>query len=295
MTYFKVSITTILFSLFFMASLFSNAQTNEPKLPSHFFPKSADKPEVLLVGTFHFGYPGQDAHKTAEDKKIDILSDEKQKEIEELVEYIARFKPTKIAVEAGKNTGYLMHRKAEVEAGNEKPKRQEIDQLAFRLMNQFGLDTLYGTDARGMISDIAELEGGEPYLENIMAEYDWKSDSPLSKAYTEYYEYIDDVKLEFSLLEVFKYMNTNEFINYMHGAYTVGDFKLDDYKGADALAMLWYSRNIRIFRNIQQINATADDRVLVLYGAGHIPILKQLFECSPEFDVVEFGDLSLEN
>ena len=184
-----------------------------------------------------------------------------------------------------------MHRKAEVGAGNEKPRRQEIDQLAFRLMNQFNLDTLYGTDARGMISDIAELEGGQPYVKNIMEEYDWKSDSPMSKAFSKLYQYMDEVTLNHSLLDVFKFMNTNEAINYMHGAYTVGDFKLDDNKGADALAMLWYSRNLRIFKNIQEIGATSDDRVLVLYGAGHVPILKQLFECSPEYDVVEFGEL----
>ena len=35
-----------------------------------------DRPQahVLLVGTFHFGYPGLDAHKTAETDQVDVLS-----------------------------------------------------------------------------------------------------------------------------------------------------------------------------------------------------------------------------
>ena len=67
-------------------------------------------PQVLLVGTFHFGYPGLDTHKTAEEHKVDINSPQRQKEVEALVDYIARFKPTKIMVETGANTGFLMER-----------------------------------------------------------------------------------------------------------------------------------------------------------------------------------------
>jgi len=84
MTYFKFSIPTILVSFFLMTSFFANGQSNPIKSPAEFFPKKGERPDVLLVGTFHFGYPGQDAHKTAEDKKVDILSEQKQKEVEEL-------------------------------------------------------------------------------------------------------------------------------------------------------------------------------------------------------------------
>ena len=37
----------------------------------------------------------------------------------------------------------------------------------------------------------------------------------------------------------------------------------------------WYARNLRIFVNLTRIIATPDDRVLVLYGSGHIPLLAQ--------------------
>jgi hypothetical protein len=54
--------------------------------------------------------------------------------------------------------------------------------------------------------------------------------------------------------------------------------------------MYWYSRNLRIFRNIQNIS-TPEDRVMVLFGAGHMSILKNLFECSPEYDLLKFNGL----
>lgn len=51
------------------------------------------------------------------------------------------------------------------------------------------------------------------------------------------------------------------------------------------------NRNIRIFRKIQQITTSPKDRILVLFGFGHIQLLKYFFECAPEFKLVKFGDL----
>lgn len=68
------------------------------KSPSSFFPE--EKPQVLIVGTFHFNYPGLDANKTIEEDKIDVLLEPKKSEVTELVEYIKKFKPNKIAIEA---------------------------------------------------------------------------------------------------------------------------------------------------------------------------------------------------
>lgn len=48
-----------------------------------------------------------------------------------------------------------------------------------------------------------------------------------------------------------------------------------NYAGADMVST-WYQRNIRIFANITRITDSADDRIFVVYGAGHVPILRQL-------------------
>ena len=55
--------------------------------------------------------------------------------------------------------------------------------------------------------------------------------------------------------------------------------------------MYWCSHNLRIFRNIQELPLKSDDRLLVILGADHMSILRHLFKCSPEFELVKFGKL----
>jgi hypothetical protein len=282
------------FSLLFTALFFLLSGVEAQKDPDVFLNKGEERPEVLLVGTFHFGYPNLDAYKVEEDKQVDILSPEKQKEVEELVDYIARFKPTKIVVEGGENTGYLLRRYEQWLANEKELRANEIDQLAFRLMKRFELDTLYGCDAWGVIKKMMESPDSTvfaPFLEDIFADYDWQSDEPMDARYNEWYDYQTDLSVTLPLLEYFKYLNDDKTIERMHGAYLIGDFKLEDGKGVDALTLLWYSRNLHIFRRIQQIEAGPDDRILVLFGAGHISILEQQFSASPEYKLLKFNDL----
>ncbi len=35
----------------------------------------------------------------------------------------------------------------------------------------------------------------------------------------------------------------------------------------------WYERNLKIFVNISRIVTSADDRILVVIGSGHLPLL----------------------
>lgn len=102
---------------------------------------------------------------------------------------------------------------------------------------------------------------------------------------------METYRSEHTLIESFKMMNSDKAIDRDFGAYLAGDFKLGKYRGADGLAMHWYARNLRIFRNIQELPLEPNDRLLVLYGAGHMGVLRHLFECSPEFELVKFGEL----
>ena len=52
----------------------------------------------------------------------------------------------------------------------------------------------------------------------------------------------------------------------------------------------WYNRNLRIFANIHRI-AEPGDRILVIIGAGHVPIIRHAFRASPEFRLIEVGDV----
>lgn len=277
-----------------LTSLFlsANAQQSEWKDPDEILIENPNRPKVLLVGSFHFNYPNLDAHKVDKKDQVDILSPEKQREVEDLVDYIARFKPTKIMVEAGRNTGYLVYDYKRWLAG-EPMRRDETRQIGFRLMKRFNLDTLYGVDARSLLSDMYNSGDSSliKFVEELADGYDYKSDDPWSSRYTTFYDYETQMTLKASLLDNFKYMNSGKVLRRGWGAYLVGDFRLGEHKGADVLSIGWYDRNLRIYRNIQRIETDPEDRILVLFGAGHIPILKNLFESSPEYEVVDFGTL----
>lgn len=59
-----------------------------------------------------------------------------------------------------------------------------------------------------------------------------------------------------------------------------------DFTGVDFEAGRWFSRNLRIFRNIQRIPKTPEDRILVIFGAGHMNLLNPLIDSSKEFELV---------
>ncbi len=71
----------------------------------------------------------------------------------------------------------------------------------------------------------------------------------------------------------------------------IGDFRLGEHRGSDVLAAFWYSRNLRIFRKVQDITENNEDRILMIVGSGHAAVLRQLFECSPEYEFIEFNNL----
>lgn len=263
------------------------------KNPDSFLIKNDPLPAVFLVGSFHFAYYNLDAHTVSKDKQIDVLSPQKQQEMARLVAYIAQFKPTKIVVEA-RNSAKLGQRYRRYKTGQAALVRDEIDQIAFRLGKQFNLDTLYAGDASAVDDEMlasADSAAFKAYLGRIFEGYDFKSEDTLSKRYIAYFNYETDLTTRLPLLDYFAYTNSTNVLTREYGAYLSGDFTLGTYRGADALALYWYDRNLRIFRNIQRITTSPNDRILVLFGRGHISLLNQLFSATPAYKYIRFNDL----
>ena len=65
------------------------------------------------------------------------------------------------------------------------------------------------------------------------------------------------------------------------GYYLIGLFKYEseenDFTGVDFETGRWFSRNLKIFRNIQRIPVKSSDRILVIYGAGAPELIKLFF------------------
>ena len=251
-----------------------------------YYPK--EKTKILMVGTFHFSYPGLDYAKTEDNDKIDVLKEPKKSEVAELIEYIKRFKPTKIAIEA--KPSWNMNKKyQEYRKGKHRDKRGESYQLGMHIANDFNLDTIYSVDAETLSDDLFKLNS--KFMSKITKDYDFNSDDPFNVMAQKAFNENNKLPSKINLLEYFKHLNSLDAHKNNFGSYFTGDFKLDNNRGADFLSVWWYNRNLRIFRNIQQIDQTTEDRILVIIGSGHASVLRHMIEYSPEYEFVEFSNL----
>ena len=57
----------------------------------------------------------------------------------------------------------------------------------------------------------------------------------------------------------------------------------DQYPGANWLSHYWYDRNLKIYVNLTRITESADDRILLIIGAGHVYLVQQFLEESGDY------------
>jgi len=87
-----------------------------------------------------------------------------------------------------------------------------------------------------------------------------------------------------TVLETLLYMNADERVAEDVGSYyRMAQFgEAWDWAGAD-LVSDWFRRNMRIYSNVVQLIASPNERVLVIYGAGHLGWLQGAFGGNPNF------------
>jgi hypothetical protein len=60
----------------------------------------------------------------------------------------------------------------------------------------------------------------------------------------------------------------------------------NDHPGVDVVAQ-WYRSNLHIFANLLRLVTSPADRILVIYGQGHVKLLRSFIEGSPDLQFVE--------
>ncbi len=251
----------------------------------------AQEVEVLSLGTFHFAFYNKDVVKIDKENQIDVLDDQYQSEIEDIVRKISDFKPTHIAIEVdpGKQSK-IDSMYNEYLNGNYQLRRNETEQLGIRLAKQFGLKKLFCVNAWGQYPQNIEqvLDGTDSIVNQEFMEY--FSNNPDSLIYYNK----EDVFKSQGILEELRQLNTEENLKKDLGNYLISVFKYqtedNEFFGVDFTSIWWFNRNLRIFRNIQKINTQPGDKILVIFGAGHMNILNPLFDVSPEYKLVKTND-----
>lgn len=243
-----------------------------------------DSIPILTLGVFHFAFPNLDRQQIADNDQIDVLEPQYQQDIIQLVEQLANFKPTIIVIERQHKAQnkvdslYKKYLKGEYEL-----KRDEEQQIGFRLAKRMGIDKLYCVDEWGSHYDkIDKLFDNENSYEYIQFEKSFSQHPDSTMRF-----YSDKILKHSGIIAELVKLNEKDNIKKDMGNYLIGHFKYEshpyDYTGVDFETGRWFNRNLRIFRNIQRIKIKSSDRILVIYGSGHLNILNYLFECSPEY------------
>lgn len=248
------------------------------------FAQSQPKPEILVLGTFHMANRGHDIYNIQAD---DVLSPKRQQELAEVVAVLKKFKPTKVAVEADVNDAKRVQKEyADYLAGNFTLTRDETQQVGFRLGKEMNLPTIYPVNADGdfpiqAVINYAKVNGKGDEFQKIM------------DGWGEMTKEIGDYLPRHTLLETLELANSDARATRDTQLYfqvlRYGDPW--EYAGADLLSA-YYQRNARIYTNIVRLIDSPSDRILVVYGYGHLSWLRNNVLNDGSVKLVKLADLT---
>ena len=269
--------------------------------------KPGEKVKTMLLGTYHFNNPGLDELNSEVD---DYFAEKRQKEIADIVARLAKFKPTKVFVEVQPRSQKLMDKryqafvKGELKLKDLKHGRSETYQLGFRIAKACKLPRVHCVDApgawlgknmaetagrkmpeffkaiRGEMKKILEAENRKlldrTILDNLIKFNEQSSIMKNHSYYNQIATLVNDPDKPAKLL--FDKKKDGE-IEYM----MIG---VEQHNIGAELVGKWYTRNIKIFSNIIRSLEKDDQRVLVIFGQGHIRPIQHFCEDHPTIELV---------
>ncbi len=268
-----------------------NAQSKkESQHENHREIETPTKVKVLLVGTSHWGNYQQADLDVAQTDEIDILSDQYQRELDEIVTKTVAFNPSKIFVE--RTTAYQpkldsIYNLYRTSDWGQKS-RNEILQLGFKVAKKLDHNKVYGIDYR---------ETSFPYdsLMKVMKAANQKA------LISEFENDIKNYEKEYNTLvyhktplkDILYALNDKERRKsdlgwYISKATQAGN--VDNQIGA-FLGSEWMKRNIYSYSIMQKYTQPEDERIMVLMGASHIAVFENLISYNPDWETVELIDI----
>lgn len=224
--------------------------------------------EILLFGTFHF-----------QESRFDFYTKETQNELKKLIKSILKFSPDVIAVEwavsqqAAIDESYAklslsdfddFEKMKKTTLGNIRmfgdmiPIRytNETVQVAYRLGKELGLERIYGIDEDMGMDGTLLMNPSSQVKHAIQSMQDFNQGH-------------DD-----SIMEQYRFLNTDEWSRKNQNMYmALNAVNTDSQYNGSMTVLSWYERNLKIFSNIQRLAENAK-RIFIIYGAGHLQILR---------------------
>ncbi len=243
-----------------------------------------DAVQVMVIGSFHMGNPGQDV---ANAEIENMLTDQRQAEIAAVADALAEFQPTVVAVERiTEEPEYIDPKYAEFGTEALKENADERYQIGYRLANMTGLSRVYGIDEQ-------PSEGEPDYFpfDELMAHAEATGQSDALQ------QQIADIQgLMAGFSDVQKDNSVADLLvlfNKSGSAFSSPDFYYETFNydrgeaqpGAE-LQAYWFMRNAKIFSKLVQVTKPGD-RVVVVYGAGHKFWLDHFAKHTPGYELID--------
>lgn len=268
------------------------------------FGQDKKKIKVAVLGTFHFGknmdYVSSDFD--------DLLNPVRQKEIDDVINKLAKFNPSKVFVENTPdvqnywNKVYLDWKKGILP--NKETENSEVFQLGIklsaRLNNPIGVICVnyvypeYGRRSLPSKNRIDSLYSAYSYnlsrLRPNLTNY-FKLNPIAQFEFESFYNEFNSNKNNKSIKNLLLEVNKVENLKKLHYFNVLG-FLDNDINGIGAeLTAREYQRNTMILKNIYLNFKPTDERVLIIIGAGHAEILKSMINSHPLLELVEIKSI----
>lgn len=233
---------------------------------------------VMLVGVTHL-VSKNDLNNSP---NIDALDPQRQTQIEDLIRHLVPFKATKVMIEAPFGDARFQERYKQYLKGERTLGANEIYQYGFRLAALSGNSLIYPIDTTSdfpfdydKVKAAAGLYGQTQILQ--------AADSATAESIKQEHDLIQ----RGTILDILRFVNEPDTIAHDAAWYLFIDRVggEQDYSGAD-LVSYWYARNLHILANIMR-DVTPGDRIVVIIGAGHLGVLRQLVEQSQDLELVD--------
>lgn len=232
------------------------------------------KIKVLNFATFHLSNSTD-----ANTSPVDINNPEVKKQINKVVQELAKFQPTIICVEipaqetAGTNEIYQEYKLDQSSTTNW---AEEINSIAFEVGRLTNVANIYGIDSR--------VGFDYPQLMKLAEE----SKSPSTEDFLNKYKKDIEAFNNLSVLGKFQLMNNKKwksehfnFYNYLATMHTQNNFE-----GADIVSE-FYKRNLRMYSNLSDIPKDKNDRILIIVGGTHTAYLDVFLENEPIYELID--------
>ncbi len=265
---------------------------------------------TLLLGTYHWDNPGLDELNT---ETGNYLTDTKQKEIQELVEKLNVFNPTKILIEQNPSLQYkhdslyTLYKNSNFDLNS--LGQNEIYQLGYKLAKMNNHDRVYCVDADGAYygQAIRMVAQNNQHKEYLNYDEENKATFKLNQEYINTHSILDNLRKENDQNKILKnhYLYNNYFVlvrdtaNVLRQSYKERLMEIDGeqyfMKSVDGENIgvegyvEWLKRNVRIYANILDV-CKKEDRILVIFGTSHIRPLQIYLGDNPEFEIVNTSE-----